>query len=249
MTGLIKSEFRKLFSTQVWFWLLVASVALTALGVVVQIAGSHDEDLTIHVRDVFSSANASYLAVFVLGILAITTEFRYQTITPTVLATPSRWTIVQAKLIAYAVLGIGYALICVIVQLAVAVPWLAARGISYSLGDQVGALLAVFTVVALYSLVGLGVGAVLRNQIVAVSVGLISTLILENLFSAIPGVKHVYPYLPSGAVNAIVTAAHDDRTVNNVNLLPIWGGVVMLAVWGLGLAVLGAGLTMQRDIS
>ena len=100
MTVLVRAEFRKLLSTQVWFWLLLASVAITVLGVVGTIAGtSSDFDLQLHVRDVFVSANSAYIALFVLGVLAVTTEFRYQTITPTVLGTPSRWLIVGAKAI------------------------------------------------------------------------------------------------------------------------------------------------------
>ena len=38
----------------------------------------------------FASSSTAYVVVFVLGVLAVTTEFRYQTITPTVLQTPSR---------------------------------------------------------------------------------------------------------------------------------------------------------------
>ena len=34
MTGLVKAEFRKLLTTQVWFWMLVVAMSLTVLGVV-----------------------------------------------------------------------------------------------------------------------------------------------------------------------------------------------------------------------
>jgi ABC-2 type transport system permease protein len=248
--GLIRAEVRKLVTTQVWFWLLLASLALTAVGVIAQIAGtSSDYELARNVHDVFSSANSAYIAVFVLGVLAVTTEFRYQTITPTVLATPSRWRLIIAKLITYAVVGVVFALACVAVQLAIAVPWLSARNVDYSLGNEKGALLAVFTVVSLFALVGMGAGALLRNQIVAVSVGLLFILVLENLVVAIPVVKNIYPFLPAGGVNSISTRVDGDRYINGVHLLPVAGGVVVLLVWGLGMAVLGAGLTMSRDIS
>ena len=161
MTGLVKAEFRKLLTTQVWFWMLVVAMSLTVLGVVGTIVGAEsDAILAAQVRDVFvaSSAAFTYVPLFVLGVLAITTEFRYQTITPTVLTTPSRWTLINAKIIAYVIVGIAYALACLIVELAVAVPWLAARGIDYSLSDQLGALLAVFVVLTLFTLFGLGAG-------------------------------------------------------------------------------------------
>ena len=108
MVALIRAEFRKLGTTQVWFWMLLLCLGLTALGVVGSIA-SHKSDLDLaqHVRDVMISASAAftYVPLFVLGVLAVTTEYRYQTITPTVLATPSRWALITAKLITYTVVG------------------------------------------------------------------------------------------------------------------------------------------------
>ena len=250
MTHLIRAEFRKLFTTQVWFWLLLASVAITLIGVIAQIAGTSDDAvLQAQQHDVFTSGNAAYIAVFVLGVLAITTEFRYQTITPTVLTTPNRWVIVGAKLITYAIVGVLYALICVAFQLAVAIPWLSARGIHMDAGTVIPASASAFAVVALYALVGLGAGALVKNQIVGVSVGLIFILVLQNLILIIPGVKHIYPYLPGGAADAITTATSADRTRNGVEILSVAGGIVTLVMWGLVMSILGAGLTMQRDIS
>ena len=102
-----------------------------------------------------------------------------------------------------------------------ALPWLSAKHVDVSLGDQQGPLLAVFAVLALFALVGLGAGALMRNQIVAVSVGVIFMLVLDNLILAIPGVKHVYPYLPSGASSAILTdAARRPRPRNGVTCSP-----------------------------
>lgn len=250
MTALIRAELRKLRSTQVWFWLLLASAALTALSVVGQIAGtSSNADLSDHVHDTLATASAGYIAVFVLGVLSVTTEFRYQTITPTVLATPSRWRLISAKLITFALVGVGFALVCVVVDLAVALPWLAARGVSVPFRDSYTAVLSVFTVVALLALVGLGAGALLRNQIVAVVVGLLFLLLIDNIILIIPVVKFAYPFLPGGLIAAINAQVHANRVVNNVSLLPVWAGVVGLVIWALGTALLGAGLTMNRDIT
>ncbi|MDP9093924.1 MAG: ABC transporter permease [Actinomycetota bacterium] len=250
MIRLVRAEFLKLRTTQVWFWLLVASVAITALSVVGQIAGTSNAiELQAHTRDVFASAHMAYIAVFVLGILAVTTEFRYQTITASVLATPSRWALVTAKLVAYALAGIAYALVCLVVELAIAVPWLSGRHIQMQFAHQMGAIAAVLGVVALMALVGMGAGALIKNQIVAVAVGLIVLLILENLILIIPGIKHAYPYLPGGAINAMTTRRAGDRSLNGVQLLPIWGGALVLFAWASLMSIFGAGVTMTRDIT
>jgi ABC-2 type transport system permease protein len=248
--ALIRAEFLKLRTTQVWLWLLLASVAITVLGVVRQIAGTRsDAVLADHAREVFVTAHSAYIAVFVLGVLAVTTEFRCQTITATVLATPSRWAIVTAKLITYAITGAVYALVCVLVELAIALPWLAARHVHIVLVHEAGAFAAVFGIVSLMALVGIGAGALIRNQIVAVSVGLLVLLIVANLILLIPVVKRAYPYLPSGAINALTVRRTGERSANGVHLLPIWGGTTVLLVWALTMAILGAGLTRNRDIT
>ncbi len=253
MVGLIRAEFRKLRTTQVWFWMLLTCAGLTTLGVVGNVAGSaNDFDLQNRVHDVLISATAAatYVPLFVLGVLAVTTEYRYQTITPTVLATPSRWALMTAKLITYVVVGAVYALICLGVELAVALPWLSARHVNVSLGHNKGPLLSVFLVLSLFALVGIGVGALVRNQIVAVSVGVIFILVLDHLVALIPGVKYAYPYMLSGAVGAIVERTHSDaRVINKVHLFAPAGGVAVLVAWALVTTILGAGITMTRDIT
>ncbi len=131
----------------------------------------------------------------------------------------------------------------------VALPWLAARGIDYSLSDQVGALLAVFVVLTLFTLFGLGAGALLKNQVVAVTVGVIFIVVVANLILVIPGIKYAYAYLPTGLVNAIVTRSDAERTFNDVTLLAPGTAVIVLLIWGIGMALLGAGITMRRDIT
>ncbi len=250
MTGLVRAEFRKLFTTQVWFWLLLVSLGLTALNVLGSILGSNNfQDEINNVHEILASARSAGVAAFVLGALSVTTEFRYQTITPTVLATPSRWTLITAKITSSVIMGIIYAFACSVICLAMALPWLSSDGISSPLSGNWSAVIEAFVVVALYALLGLGAGALLKNQIVAVVVGLIFLVVIQNIVVAIPGVKHAYPYLPAGLENSIVLGAHADRTVNDVHLLPVWGGVVGFLIWGVGMAVLGAGITMNRDIT
>lgn len=250
MIRLIRAEFLKLRTTQVWFWLLLAAVAISMLFVIAPLA-SNGIKTGSDVAEMFNGSGLAYLVLFVLGVLGVTTEFRYQTITPTLLQTPSRWSLVGAKMITYALLGIGYAVICVGIQLAIALPWLSAKNIHFSWsGDHVTrVLVGVFVILVLYGIVGLGIGALLRNQIVAVVVGVIFLAALQNIFVIIPGVKHVYPFLPGGANNALLAVKTSDHRINGVHLLPPAGAVVVLLLWAFIPAVLGAAFTMNRDIT
>jgi hypothetical protein len=251
MIRLIRAEFLKLRTTQVWFWLLLATMGVSALLVVAQIAPHDGVRTAADVPDLFASSGTAYVVVFVLGVLGVTTEFRYQTITPTVLQTPSRWTIVTAKMITYAVLGALYALVAVAVQLVVAVPWLSSKNVDVDFGNgQVQhAIIGVFAVVALFGVVGLGFGALLRNQIVAVVVGILFLLVLENVLLAIPVVKKAWPYTPNGGIQAILHTTGSTKVVDGVHLLSTTGGVIVLLLWAFVPAIAGAAFTMNRDIT
>jgi ABC-2 type transport system permease protein len=250
MIRLVRAEFLKLRTTQVWFWMLMGTIAVSGLLVVGQIAPRDGVRTSDKVPELFASSSTAYLVVFVLGVLGITTEFRYQTITPTVLQTPSRWAIITAKMIAYAVAGAVYAAVAVATQLAVAVPWLKAKNVTVDFGnaDVRHTIIGVFAVVALFGIVGLGIGALLRNQIVAVVVGLLFLLVLENILVAIPVVKQAWPYMPGTAAQAILYTS-GDNSANGVHILNTGGGVVTLLLWAFIPAVIGAAFSMNRDIT
>ena len=249
MIRLVRAEFVKLRTTQVWFWLLIAALGISVLAVLGNFLSDPGIRSARDVPQIFANSDIACLAVFVLGVLGVTTEFRYQTITPTVLITPSRWTLITAKMIAYALLGVLYALACVALQLAMTLPWLATRNISFDLGDPDlrRALFGLFLVLALYGIIGLGVGALLKNQIVAVTLGVIFLLILQNLLAAIPGVRHAWPYMPAGANAAILNS--QSNAPDTVTILSPAAGVVVLLLWAFIPALLGAGITMNRDIT
>ena len=251
MIRLIRAEFLKLRTTQVWFWMLLAALGISALTVIAPIAHG-DVHTGRDVAEMFGTAALGYVVIFVLGVLGVTTEFRYQTITPTVLLTPSRWAIVTAKMITYAAVGVVYAALCVLLQLAIAVPWLNAENVDYSLSEDgiPHAVIGVFVVLALFGIVGLGVGALLRNQIVAVSVGVIFLLVIENIIGAIPGLRHLYPYLPGAAARAIADVnARQQDIGGGVYLLSVTGGVIVLLLWAFVPAIVGAAFSMNRDIT
>jgi hypothetical protein len=253
MIGLVRSELRKLFTTQVWFWLLIGTLALTALGIVATILSDGAEGNTnprlstvAGQRNLFAGSSSGLIFVCVLGILAMTAEYRHLTVTPTFLATPRRNLVIVAKLITYTLVGLLYAVLSALLVVAIAVPWLSAKNIDVSLTDNriPLVLLASVAVVAIYGIVGVGVGALIRNQIAAVSVTLVYLFILQNLLSVIPGVKHAYKFLPGGASNALTQV-----TQNNTDLLEPWQGGVLLAAYGVAFAVLASWLTVRRDVS
>ena len=80
------------------------------------------------------------------------------------------------------------------------------------------------------------------------TVGLIFLLVVTPVLIAIPVVNNTYPFTPGGATNAILTIT-GERTSNGVHLLSPAGGVIVLLLWAFVPAILGASITMNRDIT
>ncbi len=99
----------------------------------------------------------------------------------------------------------------------------------------------------LFAIYGLGLGALLKNQIVAIVVGLVFTLIVEAIIGAIwPTIGE---YLPGQAATALEDAARTNFGGGTTQLLPWWGGAAMLLVYGIALAFLGTFTTLRSDIT
>jgi ABC-2 type transport system permease protein len=252
--NLIRSEILKIRSTQVWFWMVLLAVAFTALGTIGTVVGSIDDyeqnGQPIRYYDIFTQSQTAGVALLVLGLLGLTTEFRHKTITPTLLATPNRWTLLAGKAASYVIFAMIYAAICIAVNFAIAILWLNAKNIPISYGHGVGGgVLKSYLSLVFTGLFGLGLGAVIRNQAASMVFGIVYLFVLDTLLNFVPGVRKGYAWTPGGAIKAFTSNGHVEGMPHDVHLLaPLAGGVVFV-VWSLGLLVLGGQLGLRRDIS
>ena len=253
MIAQVRSEVRKLTTTKLWLWLLLGALAFSAFVTIITIAtdgieGSTQPRLstTAGIHNLFSGIAAGGVFALVLGAIGMTGEYRHQTVTPTFLASPRRGRVVVAKLITYFVAGLGYGICCTILVFAIAVPWLSSKDGVHIGGQGVpGVVLAAIAVAGVYALLGVGVGALVRNQIAAVVGTLIYLFVLEPLFSNIPGVRDYFTWFPGGAMQALTQSAPNSR----YDLLDPWQGGLLLAAYGLAFALAGRYLATRRDVT
>jgi ABC-2 type transport system permease protein len=248
---LIGAEMRKLFSTRAWLWLAGAAMALTALYVVLSITLSHlagspalPLDTAAGQRTLLQDGSAAEPFAAVLGALAVTGELRHRTAVFTFLATPRRARVLVAKLATNAILGGAFGAICTGLTLAVALPWLAERGIHVNLADHAipATLIGVVAATAIFAVIGVGFGALVANQLACIVALLVYLLLLDPLLLNIGGAWHTY--LPGAAADALthVTQIHS-------HLLPAWQGGLVLLAYGGALAVAGTLALDKRDLA
>lgn len=256
MSALLRSETRKVFTVRLWWALLLSSLALTALSVAAQIAsvnqrgGGGAAQLTTASTQhaIFASGASGGIFALIVGVVIITTEYRHFTSRPTFLVEPRRVRVIEAKIVVSAAVGLLYAVASAALTVAVAVPWLAARNVSigWSSNDIVQVLLADCAVVAIYAVVGLGVGVLVQSQVAAIIGSLAYLFVLEPLTQIIPVVQNAYRFLPGAAARALTQVG--PRSSSGPDLLGAWQGGLLLLGWGLLFAALGAVLTTRRDV-
>jgi len=253
MNLLIAAEFRKLFTTRLWLWLLLGTMGLTALYASLLIGFSEDPDtmtapLTTPAgqRTLFAVASGgANTLVAVLAAIGITSEFRHKTASATFLATPRRTSVVAAKLVTYAATGAAYAVTSLLVVAVIAVPWLTAKDIDINLlgGGLPGTYAGVMADVVIFALLGVGLGALLRNQVAAVVGLLVYRFVAEPILTGIPALGDWTIYLPGSA-----SAALTQVSLTTQEYLQAWQGGLLLAGYALALAGAGALISMRRDI-
>jgi ABC-2 type transport system permease protein len=252
MTALVKAELLKLRTVSLPAWLLLVTLALVVLSVLATVLTAGMEGAPLQRDDpqllaiAVASASGGNIPVLILGILALTQEFRFGTATPSFLVTPRRERVLLAKLAAMSLTGLAFAVVSAAVALVVALSLLALRGDPITWGSNVGeVLLGVGLVMLLYGPIGVAVGALVRNQIAAVVGALAWTFVIEQLLVAL--LPSVGRWTPGGAANAVLQLGEVATTRGE--LLPVWGGALLLIGYALVLAAVGARLTLRRDLT
>lgn len=252
MTALVRAELLKLRTVRLPLWLLLTTLLLVLLGVLATILTAGLEGAPLERDDpellprALASASGGSVVVLILGILALTQEFRFGTATPSFLVTPKRGRVLVAKLVAIALAGFGFALVSALLAVAVSAALIPLRdGVLVWDATALQVLLGVGLVMVLYGPIGIAVGALVRNQIAAVVGALAWIFIAEQLLVAL--VPEVGRWTPGGA-NASVLQLGELATTRG-ELLPVWGGALLLVAYAVGLSAVAARLTLRRDLT
>jgi ABC-2 type transport system permease protein len=180
--------------------------------------------------------------MLVLGVLIITTEFRHGTTSSTFLASPKRYPAVLAKLGAALLVGLVGGLAYLLVNGGLAIPIFEGRGGEMPpTGDLVSIYAGVIASFALLCAFGLGIGAIVRNQVGAIIAAIAFFFILSALPELLPG--SIGDYFPAQALGSLHGHLEGEGSLSQVS-----GGLV-LAAWAAGLFAIGATLIVRRDVA
>lgn len=254
MTALLRSEWIKNTSTKLVWWMGVAALLFgllnlaVPLGIGIAVDDSVFTDQTF-IDALFTSTTSAGLFALVLGIVAMTAEYRHATIAPTYLATPKREHVLAAKAVVLAAIAGIIGLAVYLLSSAIVFVLLASKDHA-PVSASVVASNALWAIVgfALFAAIGVTFGALLRGQATAIVVAVVWLLVAEGIVSVLK--PEVGKWLPGQALKAL---SLNDLSFANANqdvaYLPTIAALVVLVAYALVFGIAASLTTLRRDVT
>jgi len=264
MSGVLRAEMRRITTTKLWWIALISIFVLSAgyaalpatVAVLQSRAGAVTSPFTDPgiIRSIYHGGNVlSRILAMAVGIVAIGSEYRYGTLASSYLATPSRARMVLGKAGALLIFGMIYGITSLAAGMLVAVPFVLANNGSFLLDQPEtwrSIILGVCSI-ALWTLIGMGIGILIKNMVVALVVGIILGFLVEPIVSLVLFLKRwdqLLNLMPSGATNAMLEITSPVLFAGQ-NPMPWWIAGLIVAAWCLLPALAGMLSAVRRDVA
>lgn len=250
----VRSEFVKLRSVRSTYWTLLAAVVFNVALAVVAAAGipgalSEEDKRTVDaVRLSLAGLHLSQIAVGVLGVLVITSEYGTGSIRATLSAVPRRRTVLAAKAAVFAAVALAVGVVSCFAAYVAFEAVNTDAALESSISDP-GVLRAVtggglyLAVLGLLGL-GLGLGGIIRSTVGAIAVLLGMLFVPPILVELLPRTWQTTfgPYLPMEAGSQIFIA----QTRPGVDL-GAWTGMGVFSLYAAAAVLASLVLIERRD--
>jgi ABC-type transport system involved in multi-copper enzyme maturation permease subunit len=267
MSATIRSEFRKFFTTRLWWGMAIAILVCGAAFAVLfafiftsdavrgeAAAAAPQTDVAL-AKSVFTGGiQVGYLLTLAIGVMTIGSEYRHKTITATFLGTPRRGRVMGAKVVALLVIGAFYGLLSLTGAVSAGTLVLQSKGHHPFADPSIWRTLALsLLVLGLWGLIGLGAGILIPNQVAALLIAVGVAWIVEPILSIVLALtewgRDVAPYLPSRASAAMLDTTSGGINGEVLQQLSWWAGALVLAAYAAFMAGIGTIRTIRADIS
>jgi ABC-2 type transport system permease protein len=246
MKPLLQAELIKLRTTRTFAALAGVAVAISVLLAVLVSLLTEPTEQSVLV-DVFAS-DVTSLFIVVLAVVGIGGEWRHRTITSSLLAAPDRLRFLAAKTLAFAVAG---TVMSVLISIAVTVAGVAILSVRDLPLPDAGELLSLYSrnalMAALLAALGVGLGALVRNQVVAVVGLLVWWFAVEpTLLGLVPSVGRFGPFVALST--GVTDIPPEDAGLPDVDLFSSELAALLLMAWIGAAFAAGYALLRHRDV-
>jgi ABC-type transport system involved in multi-copper enzyme maturation permease subunit len=256
--GLLAAEWTKIRSVRSTVWTLLVFV-IVAIGFSALIAtvisntwtnpGNHPNHVTLVTDPTAVLFGAGFglgqLAMCVLGVIVISSEYSTGAIRSSLLAVPRRIPMLAAKAAVFVVLDVVVSAITVFAVFFISTAILRSHiSITLSQPGVTRAAIGGILYLAVLGLFALAVGGLIRHTAGAIAAVIALVLVVPPLISLIPGTiaNHIHGYLPT--VAGVLVAQSSQRPAD---VLSPWQGFGVFCLWTAVLLAACGWLLMRRD--
>lgn len=256
--GLLSSEWTKIRSVRSTVWSLLAFVVV-AIGFSTLVAfvvsdnwdkpGPHPEHVTLLTDPTAVIFGAGFgigqLALCVLGVIVISSEYSTGAIRSSLLAVPRRIPMLAAKAAVFAVIDVVVSAVTVFAVFFIAVAILRSHvSITLSQPGVTRAVIGGILYLTVLGLFALAIGGLIRHTAGAIATVIALVLVVPPLISLIPGTiaNHIHGYLPTVAGVLIGQTRQQPADV-----LSPWQGFGVFCLWTAVLLAASGWLLVRRD--
>jgi ABC-2 type transport system permease protein len=255
LAHVVRAEWTKLWSVRSTTWSLLALVVVTVgfSALICWGAASNADTMSPQDRATFDATTISLaglslgqLAMAVLGVLAISSEYSTGGIRTTLVAVPNRSRLLLAKAVVVTVVAFAVGTLACFASFFVGQLVLGHYGLSTTLGQPhvLRAVIGGGLYLLMSGLFGFALGAVLRHSAGSIVATVALLLVVPPLLNLLPGSwgHTITNYFTSNAGQQITNATNRDPTV-----LSPWHGYLAFAVETLLVFLVGLVLIRRRD--
>ena len=255
---LMHAEWTKIRSVQSTVWSLLVFV-IVAVGFSTLIAtviahdwntagnqGNHARLLTDPTAVIFGAGlGLGQLAICVLGVIVISSEYTTGAIRASLLAVPTRLRMLTAKAVTFAALDLVVSAITVFAVFFISTAILHSHvSITFSQPGVTRAVIGAILYLTVLGLFALAIGGLIRHTAGAIAIVIATVIVIPPLVSLIPGTiaNHVHGYLPTVAGELVAQTSQQSGDV-----LSPWQGFGVFCIWTAVLLAACGWLLVRRD--
>jgi ABC-2 type transport system permease protein len=245
LPDLLRSEWAKLHTVRSTYWsLLIAVAAMIGLGAIITATqtgrlGAGFDPVATSLAGVL----LAQLAVGVLGVLVVTSEYSTGMIRSTFATAPQRRSVIAAKAAVFGTASLAVGIVASLITFLVGQSILGPGGVSLGSPGALRAVIGAGLYLGLLGVFAVGLGTIIRSTAGAIAALFGLMLVLPALAPALPASirDSVEKWLPGNAGQAIV------NTVKDTSSLSPWLGLAVFALYAAAALTAGLILVHRRD--
>lgn len=239
MSRLIRGELIKLRTTRTTLG-LAAAVALLTLTIVLVTILAGSPDTIAEKRSALEVGSTVSALLLIFGVVGAGAEYRHRTLAPTLLVAPGRGQLLASRVVAYGLAGLAIGVTMTAVAFAIGLPLQAGQpGPDLGGNDYLRAAGGGLLAIVLSTILGVGVGTLVGNQVLAVIGALVWVFVIEPLSGL---VGHVSKF----TIGQSATSIGGDT---GGQVLPWVAALLVMLAWTAAFVLAATLVDHRRDIA